>query len=80
MRKFLLLIALIISGVGFVNAQNVYEGYQEIVGPLQFTVTSLEPAECSVTGYDGSPMDIIIPTTVTLGETEFAVTSIGESF
>ena len=78
MKKFLLLIALIISGVGFVNAQNVYEGYYEIVGPLQFTVTSLEPAECSVTGYDGSPTDIIIPATVTFGETELEVTSIGD--
>ncbi|MBQ4548263.1 MAG: hypothetical protein IJA42_03620, partial [Bacteroidales bacterium] len=50
MRKFLLFIALIISGVGFVNAQNVgdntiidYEGYS-----LQFTVTNVEPAECEV--------------------------------
>ena len=50
MRKFLLLIALIISGVGFVSAQYVgdntiidYDGYS-----LQFTVTSVKPAECNL--------------------------------
>ena len=79
MRKFLLLIALIISGVGFVSAQYVgnntiidYDGYS-----LQFTVTSVEPAECELISYDGSPTDIIIPATVTFGETELEVTSIG---
>ena len=79
MKKFLLLIALIISGVGFVSAQYVgnntiidYDGYS-----LQFTVTSVEPAECELISYDGSPTDIIIPATVTFGETELEVTSIG---
>ena len=79
MKKFLLLIALIISGVGFVSAQYVgnntiidYDGYS-----LQFTVTSVKPAECELISYDGSPTDIIIPATVTFGETEFEVTSIG---
>ena len=81
MKKFLLLIALIISGVGFVSAQYVgnntiidYDGYS-----LQFIVTSVEPAECELISYDGSPTDIIIPATVTFGETEFEVTSIGGS-
>ena len=58
--------------VGSIKILN-YDGYS-----LQFTVTSVEPAECELTSYDGSPTDIIIPATITFGETEFAVTSIGE--
>ena len=80
MRKFILIIALLISGVGL-NAQNVgdntiidYEGYS-----LQFTITSVEPAECEVSDCSGTPVDVTIPSTASISGTEFNVTSIGES-
>ncbi len=82
MRKFLLLIALIISGVGL-NAQYVgdetiidYEGYS-----LGFTITSVEPAECAVycSTQPTTEVSITIPSTVEIGEVEYSVTSIGYS-
>jgi len=76
MKKLLLFIALTIFGLGL-NAQNVgdvttidYDGYS-----LVFIVTSVSPAECEV-GRTGEPVDVTIPSTVTISGTEFAVTSI----
>ena len=82
MRKFLLFIALIISGVGFVNAQDVgdntiidYDGYS-----LQFTVTNAEPAECEVicSTNPATETAITIPSSVEINGVECSVTSIGD--
>ena len=82
MRKFLLLIALIISGLGL-NAQSVgsssivyYDGYS-----LKFTVTKLDPAECKVVcdTKPTTPSAVSIPSSVTIEGSTFSVTSIGES-
>ena len=80
MKKLLLFIVLIISSVGLF-AQNIgdetiidYEGYS-----LRFTVTSVEQAECAVSGYEGEPVDVTIPSTVTISGMEFSVASIGEN-
>ena len=83
MKKFLLLIALIISGLGLINAQNVgsssivyYDGYS-----LKFTVTKLDPAECKVVcdTKPTTPGAVSIPSSVTLEGSTFSVTSIGNS-
>ena len=71
MKKFLLIIALLISGMAL-NAQDA------TIGGLRFTVTSETPAECEVSGYSGKPVDITIPSTVTISGKEYSVTSIGE--
>ena len=80
MRKFILIIALLISGVGL-NAQNVgdnsiidYEGYS-----LQFTITSVEPAECEVicSTQPTTETAITIPSSVEIGGMECSVTKVG---
>ncbi len=78
MKKLLLFIALTIFGLGL-NAQNVgdettidYDGYS-----LEFKITSVSPAECEVSDCTGEPIDVTIPSTVTISGTEFNVTSIG---
>ena len=80
MRKILLIIALLISGMGL-NAQSVgnnvvidYECYS-----LKYTVTSVEPAECEVVCYTNPNVEtsIAIPSVVIIEEMEFEVTSIG---
>ena len=80
MKKFLLLIALIISGLGL-NAQSVgsssivyYDGYS-----LKFTVTKLDPAECKVVcdTKPTTPGAVSIPSSVTIEGSTFSVTSIG---
>ncbi|MBQ2906748.1 MAG: leucine-rich repeat domain-containing protein [Bacteroidales bacterium] len=80
MRKFILIIALLISGVGL-NAQNVgdntiidYEGYS-----LQFTITSVEPAECEVKCSTPPTTEtaITIPSSVEIGGMECSVTKVG---
>ncbi len=82
MKKFLLLIALIISGLGL-NAQSVgsssivyYDGYS-----LKFTVTKLDPAECKVVcdTKPTTPGAVSIPSSVTIEGSTFSVTSIGNS-
>ena len=82
MKKFLLLIALIISGLGL-NAQSVgsssivyYDGYS-----LKFTVTKLDPAECEVVcdTKPTTPVAVSIPSSVTIEGSTFSVTSIGNS-
>ena len=82
MKKFLLLIALIISGLGL-NAQSVgsssivyYDGYS-----LKFTVTKLDPAECKVVcdTEPTTPVAVSIPSSVTIEGSTFSVTSIGNS-
>ncbi len=81
MKKFLLIIALIVYGIGL-NAQNFgesttidYEGYS-----LQFTITNVEPAECSVycTTQPTEPTAITIPATVEINGVELSVTRIGD--
>ena len=81
MKRFLLLIALIISVMGLC-AQNVGDNvsidYVRYV--LKFTVTSIEPAECEVVCTSkaaSAPIVVKIPSTVTIGETEYNVTSLG---
>ena len=69
MKKLLLIIALLISGLGL-NAQDA------TIGGLEFTVTSETPAECEVSGYSGKPTDVTIPSTVTISGKEYSVTSI----
>ena len=72
MKKILLIIALLISALGL-NAQSV------IIDDLEFTVTSETPAECEVSGYSGGPVNVIIPSKVTISGKEYSVTSIGAS-
>ena len=83
MRKFFLFIALMISGVGLINAQSIgdyttinYEGYS-----LKFTVTSVVNSECEVDGYarPTEAMAIEIPSKVIIQGKEYNVTSIGVS-
>ena len=69
MKKILLIIALLISGLGL-NAQSA------IIGGLKFTVTSKTPAECEVEGYTGTPVNVIIPSMVTILGEDYSVTSI----
>ncbi|MBO5854191.1 MAG: leucine-rich repeat domain-containing protein, partial [Bacteroidales bacterium] len=80
MKKLLLFIAILISGMGLF-AQNIgdntiidYDGYS-----LQYTVTSTDPAECEVVCSEqpSSPTEITIPSAVTISGMEFSVTSIG---
>ena len=71
MKKLLLIIALLISTIGL-NAQSV------INDDLEFTVTSEDSAECEVLGYIGNPVNVIIPSTLTISGKEYTVTSIGE--
>ena len=80
MKKLLLFIAILISGMGLF-AQNVgdetiidYDGYS-----LTFTVTSIEPAECEVccSTKPTTSIGITIPSSVIIEGTEFSVTSIG---
>lgn len=82
MKRFLLFVAMIISGLGLF-AQNIGDNisidYVRYV--LKFTVTSTEPAECEVICVSKASSAAIvakIPSTVTIGEKEFNVTSIGE--
>ena len=82
MKRFLLFVAMIISGLGLF-AQNIGDNisvdYVRYV--LKFTVTSTEPAECEVICESKASSAAIvakIPSTVTIGEKEFNVTSIGE--
>ncbi len=70
MKKLLLIIALLISALGL-NAQSV------IIDNLEFTITSETPAECEVSGYSGEPVNVTIPSTVTISGKEYSVTSIG---
>ena len=83
MRKFLLLIALIISGVGFVNAQNVGDNTIIDYGSysLKFTVTSVDPAKCSVTCSKMPTIrtSIEIPSTIEIESVKFSVTTIGSN-
>ena len=71
MKKILLIIALLISGLGL-NAQSV------TIDDLEFRVTSETPAECEVSGYSGEPTDVTIPSKVTISGKEYSVTSIGD--
>ena len=82
MKKLLLFIAILISGMGLF-AQNIgdntiidYDGYS-----LEYTVTSVEPAECEVlcSTKPTSSTEIVIPSSVTIEGMEFSVTSIGNS-
>ena len=82
MRKFLLFIALIISGVGL-NAQNFsytsvidYDGYS-----LKFTVTKVDPAECEVicSTYPSAATYITIPDTVVIEGVKFPVKKLGDN-
>ena len=79
MKKLLLIIALTIFGLGL-NAQNVgdvtyidYGSYS-----LKFEITSVSPAECKVSDLIGYPIEVTIPSTVTISRTEYSVTSIGD--
>lgn len=79
MKKLLLIIALTIFGLGL-NAQNVgdvtyidYDSYS-----LEFEITSVSPAECKVSNCIRYPIEVTIPSTVTISGTEYSVTSIGD--
>ena len=84
MKKIILLLAFALSVVGL-NAQTIgsynivnYKGYE-----LQYTVTKLSPAECSVKCVNITSDDAIevvsIPETMEIEGTTFTVTSIPES-
>ena len=76
MKKLLLLLALIISGVGL-NAQSV--GQKKRIGDLVFEITNLSPNECMVSECSEEATDVTIPSTVTISGMEFYVTSIREA-
>ena len=71
MKRILLILALLISVLGL-NAQSA------TIGDLEFTITSENPAECEVSGYSGEPVNVTIPSTVTISGKEYSVTSIGD--
>ena len=79
MKKFLLFIALTIFGLGL-NAQNVGDVTDIDYGSysLKFEITSVSPAECKVSDLIGYPIEVTIPSTVTISRTEYSVTSIGD--
>ena len=84
MRKFFLFIALIISGVGFVNAQNFGSTVTIDYGThsLKFTVTNVDPAECEVVCPTNKPtvdFNVVIPDKVVIEGAEFPVTRIGDN-
>ncbi|MBQ3594353.1 MAG: leucine-rich repeat domain-containing protein [Bacteroidales bacterium] len=84
MRKFFLFIALIISGVGFVNAQNFGSTVTIDYGThsLKFTVTNVDPAECEVVCPTNKPsvdFNVVIPEKVVIEGAEFPVTRIGDN-
>ena len=84
MRKFFLFIALIISGVGFVNAQNFGSTVTIDYGThsLKFTVTNVDPAECEVICPTNKPtvdFNVVIPDKVVIEGAEFPVTRIGDN-
>ena len=84
MRKFFLFIALIISGVGFVNAQNFGSTVTIDYGThsLKFTVTNIDPAECEVICPINKPtvdFNVVIPDKVVIEGAEFPVTRIGDN-
>ena len=70
MKRILLVLALLISVLGL-NAQSA------TIGDLEFTITSENPAECKVSRYSGEPVNVTIPSTVTISGKEYSVTSIG---
>ena len=80
MKKLLLFIALLISGMGL-NAQSIgdnvvidYNGYS-----LKYTVTSLTPPECEVVSDMITSTDIVIPSIIKCENRYYSVTSIGGS-
>ncbi len=84
MRKFFLFIALIISGVGFVNAQDYGSTVTIDYGTysLKFTVTNVDPAECEVICPTNKPtvnINVVIPDKVVIEGAEFPVTRIGDN-
>ena len=84
MRKFFLFIALIISGMGFVNAQNFGSTVTIDYGThsLKFTVTNVDPAECEVVCPTNKPsvdFNVVIPEKVVIEGAEFPVTRIGDN-
>lgn len=84
MKKKLLFIALLISGLGL-NAQSVGDTFWPLDNGIVFSmkVTSLNPAECMCMGTSNNTADITIPSKVIYDEyqKEFNVTSIaGEAF
>jgi len=84
MRKFFLFIALIISGVGLINAQNFGSTVTIDYGThsLKFTVTNVDPAECEVICPTNKPtvdFNVVIPEKVVIEGSEFPVTRIGDN-
>ena len=84
MRKFLLIIAFLISVEGFVNAQNFGSTVTIDYGThsLKFTVTNVDPAECEVVCPTNKPsvdFNVVIPEKVVIEGAEFPVTRIGDN-
>ena len=84
MRKFFLFIALMISGVGLINAQNFGSTVTIDYGThsLKFTVTNVDPAECEVICPTNKPtvnINVVIPDKVVIEGAEFPVTRIGDN-
>ena len=81
MKKFVLVLALIIANLGL-NAQNVGSyievEYSDYI--LRYTVTSVSPAECAVANVQLTTETAInvltIPASITIEGTEFSVTTI----
>ena len=77
MKKILLIIAFLVSGLGL-SAQSTTINYGSY--SLKFTVLNQEPAECEVvcSTLPTTETSIVIPSTVTIEGNEYSVTSIGE--
>ena len=80
MKKLLLFITLTISTMGLF-AQSVGDEIAISYGNyyLKFSITNNSPAECYVSGFSGEPVNVTIPSTVTISGKEYSVTSIGNS-
>ena len=83
MRKFLLIIAFLISVAGL-NAQNFGSTVTIDYGThsLKFTVTNVDPAECEVVCPTNKPsvdFNVVIPDKVVIEGAEFPVTRIGDN-
>ena len=75
MKKLLLFIALIISGLGL-NAQQIGDWFE--VDELYYEITSKTPAECSVASYDGNKLNDGAYVEFSYNGVKYSVTAIDE--
>ena len=73
-KRLLCFLALLLTAVMGVWADEF------VVDNVRYTITSEDPNEVTVSGYDGDlPASLVIPASVTYNTTDYAVTSIGNN-